>query len=182
MRRTLAALALVVVATVAALLGRDAPEAAAVAPSQVLGVYKLKLKGDGWLRGSTAPYRVERVGGNANLLLSAGTDGRLRVEIRLDPSFSGGLLDLATPATAFVGEGYMAGDSLTVIDTGAPTYVNAITLTFLKDGARLIGHWLSAYPPAAADAGPGSAVGIDVSGRKLGKRETGPSDVKPVLR
>jgi hypothetical protein len=182
MRRTLAALALVLVATVAALLWHGAPEASAVAPSQVVGVYRLKLKGDGWLRGTTEPYRVERIGGGATLLLAAGTAGRLHAEIRLDPEFTGGLLDLATPATAFVGEGYMVGDSLTVIDTGAPTYVNAITLTFLKDGARIVGHWLSAYPPAAADAGPGSAVGIGVSGRKLGKREPGSNGPKPALR
>lgn len=180
MRRALAALALVLAAAVAAAVGRDAPEASAVAPSQVVGIYKLKLKGDGWLRGSAEPYRVERISGNATLVLAAGTAGKVRAEIRLDPSFSGGLLDLATPATAFVGEGHMVGDSLTVIDTGAPTYVNAMTLTFVKDGARCLGHWLSAYPPAAADSGPGSAVGIEISGRKLGKRE--PSDVgqKPV--
>lgn len=182
MRRKLAALALLVVAAVAALVAHEAPDASAVAPSQVVGVYKLKLKGDGWLRGSSEPYRVERIGGNATLILSAGAAGRLHAEIRLDPSFTGGLLDLATPATAFVGEGYMAGDSLALIDTGAPTYVNAMTLTFLKDGARVLGHWISAYPPAAADAGPGSAVGIEVSGRKLGKREPGAVVARPAVR
>ena len=150
---------------------RPAPDASAVAQGLVVGVYKLKLKGDGWLRSSSAPYLLERVGGNALLVLSRNVpdDGKLKVEIRLDRALTGGLVDLATPDPAFVGTGYVVGDSLAVIDTGGPTYVNAFTLTFLKEGARVAGHWISAYPAVDPAAGPASAVGIEFAGRKLQK-------------
>lgn len=152
----------------AALLAR--PEAGAVAPDDVVGVYKLKLKGDGWVRGTTQPYRAERIGGTATLFVARAptADGKLHVEIRLESSLTGGVLDLATPATAFVGEAHLVGDSLTLIDTGAPTYVNALTLQFAKEGARLSGHWIAAYPASEAGA-TASGAGLSFNGRRLGK-------------
>jgi hypothetical protein len=149
-------------------------EASAVSPSQVVGGYKLKLKGDGWVRGTSVPYRAERIAGNAVLTLTRASadplDRKLKVEIRLDQAFTGGLLDLATPDPAFVGEGFVVGDSMTVIDTGGPTFVNVLTLQFLKDGGRMVGHWVSSYPAADPDSGPASAVGIDFTGRHFKAR------------
>jgi hypothetical protein len=146
-------------------------DAAAVAPSQLVGVYKLKLKGEGWIRGSTEPYRASRVGGAAMLTVtrSLADDTKIHVEVRLAPELDGGILDLATPAVAFVGDGVLVGDSMAVIDTGAATYVNAMTLTFLKDGERVIGHWVASYPATDAANGAASGVGVAFTGRRDGR-------------
>lgn len=146
-------------------------DAAAVAPSQLVGVYKLKLKGEGWIRGSIEPYRASRVGGAAALTVtrSLADDTKIHVEIRLAPELDGGILDLATPAVAFVGDGVLVGDSMAVIDTGAATYVNAMTLTFLKDGERVVGHWVASYPATDAANGAASGVGVSFTGRRDGR-------------
>jgi hypothetical protein len=65
-------------------------------------------------------------------------------------------------------------DELTLIDTGAPTYVNAITLQFQKEGSRLSGHWIAAYPAAEAGA-TASGAGVTFTGRRLGKGGNGPN-------
>src|SRR5215510_9616415 len=129
-----------------------ARDASAVAPTQILGVYKLRLKGEGWIRGTTEPYRAERLGGLAMLTVSKSLtdDTKIHVDIHLAPQLENGILDLATPGVAFVGDGVLVGDSMAIIDTGAATYVNALTLTFLRDGERVIGHWIASYP--ATDA------------------------------
>lgn len=167
----------VIAAAAAALVlfaARSAPDAQAVAPAQVVGVYKIKLKGDGWWRGTTTAYGAERVNGNALLVFARNQpdDGKLKVSIQLDPALSGGLVDVATPTPDFLGTGMLVGDSMTVIGNGAATYVNAITFTFLKGGARIIGHWVAAFPPsdAAPDSSAAGAFGIDFAGRKLSKR------------
>jgi hypothetical protein len=150
-----------------------AQQARAVDATQVIGAYKLKLKGDGWLRGAQRPYVTERVSGLATLLLSRNVpdDGKLHCEVRLSSKFTNGVLDLATPEPAFVGDGFIVGDSITLIDAGRPTYVNAMTLTFAKDGAKVAGHWLASFPATDAATSPASAVGVGVTGRRVALRE-----------
>lgn len=149
----------------------SAPQAQAVAPSQVVGTYKVKLKGEGWLRSAEEPYRAERAGGRARLILSRASldaqDPKLRVTIQLDPTLEGGLLDLVTTDPDFQGEGYLVGDSLTVIDTGGATYVNVLTLQFTKEGAKLSGHWISALPATSVNTATAGAAGLLVTGRRV---------------
>jgi hypothetical protein len=168
-------LLLTAVAALAAAAGTlalpQARDAAAVAPSQVVGLYKLRLKGEGWIRGSVEPYRSSRVGGSAMLTVTRPTADatKLHVEIRLAPQLDGGVLDLATPAVAFVGDGVVVGDSMAIIDTGAATYVNALTLTFVKDGERVVGHWVASYPATDAASGAASGVGVSFNGKRQGR-------------
>ena len=100
----------------------------------------------------------------------AAAGDKMKVEIRLDPSFAGGLVDLATPEPAFTGSGYVVGDSLAVIDTGAPTYVNAFTLTFLRDGEKVVGHWTSVFPATDPASGAASGLAIEFAGRRAKQR------------
>ncbi len=168
-------LAVVGVAVGASLVARaTAPPAGAVSPSQVEGAYQLKLKGDGFWRSSSEPYRVGRVAGNASLLISPHDpdDGGVHAEILLDAALAGSIADLATPdPLAFVGDGYVVGDCLTLVDSRSnlkPDFVNAFTIVFMKGGGKLAGHWLASFPAASADAGPASAVGLDFTGRRVG--------------
>jgi hypothetical protein len=153
----------------------------AVRQAPVVGTYKIKLKGDGWWRGTTTAYRPDRVGGTALLLLlrSVPDDGKLKVVIQVDAA--GSLADIATPTPDFSGTGVLVGDSMTVIGSGTPTYVNGITLTFLKGGARVLGHWFASFPPsdAAVDSSAAGGVGIDFTGRRLTKRDQPPSPASP---
>jgi hypothetical protein len=169
-------LCLLALAAVVACLGlRHGPAADAVAPAQVVGVYSVKLKGDGWLRAKAGSHRSERITGSAVLTMvrvdpSSSSDGRIRVEIRLAPAMANGVADLATPEPAFVGEGYVVGDSLTAVDTGLPTYVNALTMSFTKFGARVQGHWFASFPATSTDQGPASAIAVEFSGRRTPAR------------
>jgi hypothetical protein len=169
-RRTLLLTALLAAGGAAAWhFSRPAPEARAVTVSQVIGTYKLKLKGDGWLRGTSTPYRQERFGGGAVLVLSRAQpdDGRVHVEIRNAPELNGGLLDLATLEPDFSGDGRLVGDSsIAIVAAGSSTYVNTLTLTFQKDGAKCSGHW-SVVWPADGDSGPAGAFDVSLTGRRL---------------
>jgi hypothetical protein len=170
-KRLLLVCAAALAAAAGSLAWPTARDASAVAPSQLVGVYKLRLKGEGWVRGTTEPYRSERVGGSALLTVSRNVadDTKLHVEIRLAPQLDNGVLDLATPGVAFVGDGVLVGDSMAVIDTGGPTYVNALTLTFLRDGDRVIGHWVASYPATDAANGAASGAGVSFNGRRQGR-------------
>ena len=154
-----------------------APEAGAVAPADVVGVWRVKLSGDGWLRTNAGDRQREAIRGPAYLALSLvnpeANDRRLRVEVRLPPTMEGSLLDAATPEPAFLAEGYLVGDSMAVIDSGQPNFVNTLTLRFLKDGARVAGWWVAAFPPTSADSGAASAVGLAFAGRRLPTRALG---------
>jgi hypothetical protein len=160
---------LVVAAATAVVAARHGSEAQAVAAAQVVGTYRIKLKGDGWWRGTTDPYKADRTNGTGLLVLSHDVpdDGKLKVVIQVDAA--GSLVDVATPTPDFSGTGLVVGDSMTVIGSGAPTYVNAITLTFLKGGARLVGHWVASFPPsdAAPDTSAAGGFGADFTGRRL---------------
>lgn len=168
MKRRFLLVTLAAASAAAGALQLGSREASAVTPAQVVGAYRIKLKGEGWLRGKSSPYRAERIDGSAVLLLVRDTadSEKLKVEIRLDPSLAGGLADLATPEPAFAGAGYVIGDSLSVIDTGAPTYVNAFVLTFLKDGDKVAGHWMSVFPSTDPASGAASGLAIDFAGRR----------------
>lgn len=178
MRRLLLTSVAALAAAAGALALPQARDAAAVAPSQIVGLYKLRLKGEGWIRGSAEPYRSSRVGGTALLTVTRpSVDAtKLHVEIRLAPQLDGGILDLATPAVAFVGDGVLVGDSMAIIDTGAATYVNALTLTFVKDGERVVGHWVASYPATDAAAGAASGVGVSFNGKRQGRDPKGSDD------
>jgi hypothetical protein len=182
-KRLLVALGVAAAAAFALLAVRPAPQAEAVAAPQVVGAYRIKLKGDGWWRGTTTPYAVDRVNGNALLLLARNVpdDGKLKVVINVDTQ--GGLVDVATPTPDFTGTGTLVGDSMTAIGSGTATYVNAITLTFQKGGTRILGHWIAAFPPsdAAPDASAAGGFGADFTGRKLNKRG-GPAAAIPATR
>lgn len=166
MRRALFLLALAAAGGAAWFALRPAPEASAVGLAQVVGTYKLKLKGDGWLRGTSTPYKTDRFAGGATLVLSREQpdDGRVHVEIRVDAALNGGLLDLATLKPDFSGDARIVGDSLAVIAAGGSTYVNALTLQF--KGTKLAGHWLVSWP-AADDSSPAGAVSVEILGRRL---------------
>jgi len=173
MKRLLLSLAAAALAAFALAALRQAPEAQAVAATQVVGTYKIKLKGDGWWRGTTTAYRPERVNGTGLLVLarSVPDDGKVKVVIQVDAS--GGLVDVATPTPDFSGSGVLVGDSLTVIGSGTATYVNGITLTFLKGGSRVLGHWFTSFPPSevSPDTSAAGGVGMTFTGRRLTKRD-----------
>jgi hypothetical protein len=173
MKRLLLSLAAAALAAFALAAVRQAPEAQAVAATQIVATYKIKLKGDGWWRGSATAYRPERVNGTGLLVLarSVPDDGKVKVLIQADAT--GGLVDIATPTPDFSGSGVLVGDSLTVIGSGTATYVNAITLTFLKGGSRVLGHWFASFPPSdvAADSSDAGGVGMTFTGRRLNKRD-----------
>ena len=135
-------------AAVAAGAAISTPDAAAVPQSSLVGAYRLKLKGDGWWRGASSPYRVGRINGGAILVFTKSDpdDGMIHAAIQLDSKLTGTLVDLATPdPAAFVGSGYVVGDSLTMLDTGSTidragtTYLNAMTILFLKRSSPVLG-------------------------------------------
>ena len=184
MKRLLLATAVALATAVLGLAWPGAPDASAVAPAQLVGAYRLKLKGEGWIRGTAEPYRSSRVGGAAMLTVTRNLadDTKLHVEIRLEPQLEGGILDLATPAVAFVGDGILVGDSIAIIDTGAATYVNALTLTFVKDGERVVGHWVASYPATDAASGAASGVGVSFTGRRQGRAGISSPPFAPTIR
>jgi len=182
MKRALLLFAVGFAAAVCA-LGREASkDASAVTPENVIAAYRLKLKGDGWWRGASSAYRVGRVNGGAVLVLTKSDpdDGKIHAAIELDAKLAGTLLDLATPnPAAFVGAGFLVGDSLTLVDAGStvdaagPTFVSALNLQFQKAGAKLTGHWLTSYPPSSSDSGAGSGIGVEITGKRLQRKLRG---------
>jgi hypothetical protein len=176
MKRALLLMAVGFAVSVSSGLAVSPPDASAVDQSSLVGAYRLKLKGDGWWRGATSPYRIGRISGGAVLVFTKSDpdDGKIHAAIQLDSKLADSIVDLATPnPAAFVGSGYVVGDSLTMIDTGSTidqagaSYVNALTILFLKDGAKLAGHWLTSYPASSPDQGPASAMGVEFTGKRL---------------
>jgi hypothetical protein len=176
MKRVLLTIVAAAAGALAVAVATPAPDAQAVVSAQVVGTYKLKLRGDGWWRGASTPYSLSRVNGWAYLVLtrSIPDDGKLKVAIQVDSATS--LVGVATPTPDFSGTGILVGDSMTVIGSGAPTYVNAIQITFLKGGAKVAGHWMAAFPPSdvVPDGNAAGGFAASFTGRRANKN-TSPS-------
>ncbi|MCE9638142.1 MAG: hypothetical protein K8T90_20765 [Planctomycetes bacterium] len=177
-RMALAALLGAVVA-VAAL---PSPQADAVPSGGVLGTWKLKLKIDGFgARASAqgagaATVDSQRAVGDAVLVIrprdAQVNDGIVTIEVALDAATAQTVLGRATPGTpAFRGTAAILGDSLAVIDSGQPNYVNAITLRFAPGGRKLAGSWIAVFPASEPTLGEqkfAAGVSATVTGtRKL---------------
>ena len=167
----------------------DAPEAAALNAGQVLGRYAVKLKGDGFggRRTGAKPaaagvdVTTEHILGGAQIEIAARdaavNDGLVTVRIVLDADAAKGLLGAATPgAPAFEGTAAMIGDSIAVIDSGQPNYVNALVLRFDRQAKKVQGTWMAVFPSAE----PGletqrfaAGVTVAVTGRRTLRAEAG---------
>lgn len=163
MKRLLLSLTLAAAALACAWFAVPSRDADAVAAADVQGVYLLKLKGDGWVKGPSVNggrFRASGLRGQAYLLVGLvnadDNDGQVTVEVRLAQTLEGSVLDQATGSPDFVGRGYLVGDTLAVIDSGASIFVNALTLRFTKGGRVVAGNWMVAKPATALDGRDGS--------------------------
>jgi hypothetical protein len=143
------------------------PDAAAVAPGQVVGVYRVRLTGEAWqsLEGVAGAQRlradgfltVERAGG-------AGSD-LLRATITV----GSGAASLLPGGDAFQATGTLAGDALGLIASGSPAGVSAANLRFEQNGRRVAGTWLLVIPAGTAEsaiAGNAGGFTLAVKGRQ----------------
>lgn len=174
LRRLLTAALLIAAGAAAAHLpGGGTPEVEALAPADVLGVYVVRLRGNGFTGNSEADVsRTERVRGRVRLTLSrledeSNTRG-LEVRIDLPPALEGTLIDKATPTPAFRGTGVLVGDSLTAIATGRSDFVNAVTMRFTRRGRIVSGWWLTSLADGAAvQSNFVTGVGSTFRGRRV---------------
>lgn len=174
MRTALLLLVIVLVAAAALLTPTGTPSAEALVPSEVVGEYRLKLKGEGGLRSDT-DYDEAKVREKALLVLSHADDDpgsdELDVEIRLVSPRKNSLLERGTPESPqFRARGVLVGNSMALIDTGTSGFANVLTLRFLKGGKKVAGGWISALPADASDRGPLVALHVNISGKRLKTR------------
>ncbi len=172
MRRLLLSLAIAALVACAGFVAAPEPEAQAIGAGDVVGVFRLKLKGSGFDRNADNGRVDQRnVRGNATLVISranAAADPRLvRVEIRLDKNLNSSVIARATPTPALGGIGILVEDSLTVIGAGQANFVNAVTLRFAKQGRRVEGWWLGSFPGTDVDAGFVAGFGASFKGKRL---------------
>lgn len=159
-----------------------APEqpARAVSAAQVVGVYQLRIRGEGFHRSLDGKNSVGRVRAIGEMRIidtdTEANDGEFEVEIRLHPKFDGTLFDKLTPSPAFRGRGVLVGDNLTVIGTSVPNFVNALVMRFQRKGRKVVGTWLASYP-ATVDAVTPFAGGAGVSfvGKRVKVRAQAPA-------
>lgn len=170
---------LLIVALVTSLVGMVSlsapPTADALVPAQVVGRYRLKLKGIGALR-ADADYDEGKIRENAELVLThTGGDANsalLDVEVHLVGARRNSLLERGTPeAPQFRASGMLVGNSLSLIDTGSAGFVNALTLQFLRNGKKVSGGWITALPATAADRGPMVSLHVAVTGKRLKNKQ-----------
>ncbi len=178
LRSALCAVALGGAAVLVAWSPGPAPVAEAVGSADVIGIYRLKLKGGGFDREAiTNRYRAGSLRGTATLEISRpaeAVDPRvLQIAILLDGNLIGSTLARATPTPALTGVGILVEDSLTVIGTGRSDFVNAVTLRFERGGKRLVGTWLTAFPASDADDGFAAGVGVTFKGKRLKQKSIG---------
>lgn len=166
-----------------------APPVSAASAAPVLGRYTVKLKGDGWaarrIAGSSLPsgirYESARVSGSAQIDISPRdaqvNDGLVTVRILLDANAAAGLLGPATPGSpAFEATAAVIGDSISLIDSGQPGYVNTLTLRF-DGGKRVTGTWTANFPALEQNLATQSfATGVTatLAGRRVSKSDAGP--------
>lgn len=170
MRLATLAAAVVAGAIAASLVPVSAPEAAALTASDVVGVWKLRLGGDGWQR-SAGETDESRVRGTAQLIVES-TDvdrntGVVQLQVVLDPETEVTLLGKAVPpkgtAPAFLAKAAVIGNSVSAIYTGRADYVNAMNLRFDPDGKHVTGSWFLAFPAADASDSAAFATGMTLS-------------------
>ena len=166
---------LLVVAVATAFVGMmalpDPPPAEALVPAQVVGRYRLKLKGLGALRADAA-YDEGKIRENAELVLTHSegdaNSALVDVEIHLVGARRNSLLERGTPeAPQFRASGMLVGNTLSLIDTGSAGFVNVLTLQFLRNGKKVAGGWITALPATAADRGPMVSLHVAVSGKRV---------------
>lgn len=165
------------------LLPGSAPDARAFTASDLEGVWKLRLGGEGWQRAGGG-YREARVRGTAQLVVeSADLDrntGRVNLRITLDETAAASLLGAAVPdagtAPAFTATAAVVGNTVSAIYAGQANYVNALNLRFEADGKRSAGTWFLVFPAADASDAQTFATGlvVTVRGKRVRTRAPGP--------
>jgi len=166
------------------LLPGSVPDAEALTASDLVGIWKLTLRGDGWQR-ADGGVRESRVKGAALLVVEhADPDrntGRVNIEITLDADATESLLGDAVPpagtAPAFKATAAVIGNSISAIYAGQPDYVNALNLRFEADGKHAGGAWFLAFPATDAADTATFATGLVVNVR--GKRVRSGKPVVP---
>ncbi len=159
---------------------RPPQPAEALAASEVVGIYQLRLRGDGWSRrADTSQYKRGRVRGAAEMRIlrtnDTVNDGSFDVEIRLQGRLKDSLFSVVTPSPAFQGTGVLVGDTLAVIATGAPNFINAVNLRFVRRGRRVIGFWMTNFPAGTERLAFAGAAGVTF----VGVRRRGQVGVSP---
>ena len=157
------------------LLPGSAPDAEALTAADLVGIWTLRLGGDGWQRDDGGVLQ-SRIRGKAYLVVEhADPDrntGRVNLLITLDADAQASLLGAAVPdpamAPAFKATAAVIGNSISAISTGQADYVNALNLRFDADGKRAGGAWFLAFPAADATDSATFATGLVVTVR--GKR------------
>lgn len=168
---------------------QTAPGLVAAPAVPVVGVYKVRIRGDGWTShrtgsGGAAPtIRQERVNGFASVVVRArdGQDagGMYTVEVVIDPALQPSVLGESTPGKpAFRGTAALQGDWLSVMDEGtqpganAGLWVNALNLRFENGSKKVSGSWSALFParePDLATQGFASGVFVTFTGRRSAK-------------
>lgn len=151
----------------------------AVATGQVIGTWQLKLTGDAWVR--SGEYRSEKLRIEGLLVLrnhpSDTNTGLVDVEVMLDIP-KDGVLAPALSNPVFQGTARIVGDSMAVIATGVPNYVNALNVQFDPTGRKLAGMWMNVFPSSeTSPQADGFATGVSftLKGRQL-RRPTSRTD------
>lgn len=162
-----AAAAFVVPATVPQDSAVALPEAAAVAPGQVVGLYKVRLVGDAW-QTVDGVSSIQRLRADAFLTIerAAGQGSDL---LKVTITVGNGAASLLPAGKAFEATASLAGDALGVVSTGAPAGVSAANLRFDQGGKRISGTWLLVVPagtPEAQMAGTAGGFSLVLKGKQ----------------
>lgn len=188
------ALAVVVgaIGTIGALAISPPPAAQAIPAGEVIGRYVVKVRGEGFAarpvqkaQTGNVKFVSGRFSGNATILISARdasvNDGIVTVQVHLDAATRETLLGPATGADpAFEATAAITGDGIALIDAGQPNYVNALFLRFEKNGRKISGNWMAAFPAAGADL-TDQKLATGVSAEIVGRRAPRTAD-HPALR
>jgi hypothetical protein len=162
-----AAAAFVVPAALPPGSGVSPPDAAAVAPGQVVGIYKVRLVGDGWQSVNGVPSS-QRLRADAYITI-ARADGQGGNLLHATITVGNGAASLLPSGKAFDATASLSGDALGLVSTGAPAGVSAANLRFELGGKRVSGTWLLVIPagtPEAEMAGTAGGFSLVVKGKQ----------------
>lgn len=162
-----------------------APQAEALTTGDVVGVYNVKFKGDGWaarvpsqsaLRKAGAADGIEsgRFTGGGRIEIAARdvsvNDGIVTVRVLLDKATQSSLLGGATSGSpAFEATAAVIGNSISLISSGQPNYVNAMVLRFDAARRKVNGNWMAVFPATETSLATqkfATGVSVTVAGRR----------------
>ena len=153
------------------------PQAEALTAGDLVGAYVVKFKGDGWASRSSAKagaptgYQNARIAGTGRIEIVARdasvNDDLVTVRVLLDAPTKAGMLGAATSGTpALEATAAVVGNSISLVGSGQPNYVNAMVLRFDGAGRKVNGNWMAVFPALAADPKFATGVSVTVTGKR----------------